>query len=149
MQPFKDCSTEEEVITLHKKLKAEIDAEIAQRFGERKKQLSRAAQNRKKAIRDKLDRETHERVKDWQRGETIYMDELNMVDMSLETVEFVNSFQGVTRGTVYHYQPRKKLLWLKFKKGVTESQWHDHDGCPLQPFRLSDVRRHNMRRTDV
>ena len=152
MNPFKECTTDREVTLEYKRLRNDLEAERNAPYKDRFAQLRNQQKNRKAEIKKKLDRATIEKVKDWQEGEKIYMDKLSKMDLDIfsEGLPHYNNFHDVDHGHFYHYQPKKQHVWLRFtKKQVTESQWHDSKGNPLQPFYLSDVRRHNLRRTDV
>ena len=147
---YRDCTTIEEIREVHKQIKSDIRRRELEMFDSERQANHAMKRKLEKAITEKLDSVTHSQVSDWQEGETIYFTEISKMDLSMGTFKGSNDFHAVDRGEVYQYQPRKKLLWLKFtKQQVTKSQWHDRDGCPLQPFRLNEVRKMNMRRTDV
>lgn len=146
---FERCETDVQVEATRRRLRSDLDAEIEKVFGPRKRKIADYAKQRTAEIREALDRETHERVKDWRAGETIHMRAIDKMQMDLSTMRHINNFHGVTKGVFYGYQPRKQLVWIVFPKGkVTGSQWQ-HKGKPLQPFTLHEVRMYDMRRTDV
>ena len=150
MNWYKECTTLEEVNLEYKRLNKNLMVERDAPYKDRFDQLRSQKGKRKEEIKQKLDKETHLKVKDWHEGEKIYMNEVSKSDLSFSSLETYNSFHKVTYGIVYHYQPRKKLLWLRFtKKQVTESQWHDNHGNPIQPYRMHEVRKNNLRRTDT
>lgn len=152
MHWYKACTTIEEVTLEYKRLNKNLRAERDAPYEDRFDQLRSQQRKRKEEIKQKLDKETHLKVKDWQEGEKIYMNEISKMDIDLFATDtpHYNSFNKVTYGIVYHYQPKKKLLWLRFtKKQVTESQWHDNHGNPIQPYRMHEVRKNNLRRTDI
>lgn len=152
MNWYKECTTIEEVSLEYKRLYKSLRAERNAPYEDRFDQLRSQQWKRQEEIKQKLDKETHLKVKDWQEGEKIYMNKISKMDLDLfaKGAPHYNSFNKVTYGIVYHYQPKKKLLWLRFtKKQVTESQWHDNHGNPIQPFRMNEVRKNNLRRTDI
>jgi len=151
MHWYKACTTIEEVTLEYKRLNKNLRAERDAPYEDRFDQLRSQQRKRKEEIKQKLDKETHLKVRDWQEGEKIYMNETSRGDISFsDGFPVYNSFNKVTYGIVYHYQPKKKLLWLCFtKKQVTESQWHDNHGNPIQPYSMYDVRKNNLRRTDI
>ena len=152
MNWYKECTTIEEVSLEYERLNKNLTAERDAPYEDRFDQLRSQQRKRKEVIKEKLEKETHLKVRDWQEGEKIYMNGISKMDLDLFAADtpHYNSFNKVTYGIVYHYQPKKKLLWLRFtKKQVTESQWHDNRGNPIQPFRMNEVRKYNLRRTDI
>lgn len=151
MNPFSECTTEQEVSDEHKRLRLELQAERDTPYKERFDRMKNQARSTKRDILNALDKATIDKVSDWQRGEKIYLDEISKssIHMFTKGIPMTDHFHEVTHGKMVYYQPKNKIVWLVFtKKQVTGSQWH-HRGLPMQPFYLSDVRRYNMRRTDV
>ena len=54
----------------------------------------------------------------------------------LDTLSFVDEWSDVKTAKFYHYQPRKRLLWIKLPEGsLKNSRYRDN----LQPIRLSEA----------
>lgn len=63
---------------------------------------------------------------------------IRQYSLSFGDLGSVNEFKGPTKANFYHYQPRKKLVWLQFKKGdIVNNQYRDN----LFPFTLAEARR--------
>ena len=118
MNWYKECTTLEEVNLEYKRLNKNLMVERDAPYKDRFDQLRSQKGKRKEEIKQKLDKETHLKVKDWQEGEKIYMNEISKMDIDLFAADtpHYNSFNKVTYGIVYHYQPKKKLFYI-IKKG--------------------------------
>ena len=130
---FQYCTTIEQVNKIEREAKAAL-----------REEYSKA----KKRITDKLDKATHKQVKDWQQGETIYFDHMKKGDIALSGLHLTDSID-CDQAVMWWYQPRKKIVWLKFAKVDNPHNPSEEDGGGYLPFSLSSVRKWNMKRTDV
>ncbi len=72
--------------------------------------------------------------KHW-RGRTLYFKPLNKMELNMQTLEMVNEFDGAASATFEHYQPRKRLLWLRFQPGEIRYPLFDDN---IMYFRIRD-----------
>ncbi len=139
---YSDCTTIDQVNTIRKAEKNAAHRVMRDKLGETLPEFKAAT----KRVEAALDKPARAMVSDWRKGETIYFGrKMSKAEMALfEPGVPMHNSVDCDQATFYHYQPKKKLVWLRFDK-IVNSTYRDN----LLPFTLSEVRDWGMKRTDV
>lgn len=107
-------------------------AEKERILSDREKEKQRADFLNSRAIKNN---QMHQKIRGLKKGDKIYFKSPYSGSTMMTDFSCMNIWKEVTHATVFHYQPRKRVLWLAIPEGqLDKGQWRDN----LQPLHVSE-----------